>query len=195
MEEGATVLELYRRHELKTRYDAAEFMALRGMRFRTIARLKVPAAVHASTPYYSHWGVRPLGYQFTHDDYRAYEYRVRCTLSRPKWRAAILHGGIVWRVALEMLAEDTKALICQGPDWLMAHLGERFRPREGTIGTTTLSRPRSLISYVASIDCTAVRNTSILAGWTLTGTCFSDRPPILGSVVVSQGAHMGWFSC
>ena len=129
--EGATVLELYRRDELRTRYDAVEFMAMRGMRFHTIARLNVPAPVHALNPQYSHWGVRPFGYQFTHDDYRAYEYRLRCTLSRAKLRAAILHGGIVWRVVLEMLAEDTKALIFEGPDWLMAHLGQRFRPTRG----------------------------------------------------------------
>ena len=131
VEDGATVLELYRRHELKTRYDAAEFMALRGMRFRTIARLKVPATVHTFNPYYSHWGVRPLGYQFTHDDYRAYEYRLRCTLPTAKWRAALLHGGVVWRIALEMLAEDPKALIHEGPDRLMAHLGKCFRPPRG----------------------------------------------------------------
>ncbi|KAI0741217.1 hypothetical protein C8Q76DRAFT_576504, partial [Earliella scabrosa] len=48
-------------------------------------------------------------------EYRAYEERARALLIKPRARAAILHGGIVWRIALELLRSDAIGCATAGP--------------------------------------------------------------------------------
>ncbi|KAJ6597985.1 hypothetical protein B0H10DRAFT_1693939, partial [Mycena sp. CBHHK59/15] len=46
-------------------------------------------------------------YQFTAEDYLQYQHRCRHLLSQPRSHAAFLKGGIVWRLACNILSSDT----------------------------------------------------------------------------------------
>ncbi|KAI0740369.1 hypothetical protein C8Q76DRAFT_590759, partial [Earliella scabrosa] len=48
-------------------------------------------------------------------EYRAYEEWARALLIKPRVRAAILHGGVVWRIALELLGLDAIGRTTAGP--------------------------------------------------------------------------------
>ena len=128
---GATVLELYRHHEIATTRDAARFLVKRGMPFHTIVPLspRSSEAILEGRP--EGLGIRPAGYVFTPDDYRVYVHRVQSLLSRPKARAALLLGGIVWRIAMEVLGEDAAELACAGPSTEAYQCGSTFRPQRG----------------------------------------------------------------
>ncbi|RPD52484.1 hypothetical protein L227DRAFT_589669 [Lentinus tigrinus ALCF2SS1-6] len=76
-------------------------------------------------------GIRTHDYKFTYDDYQMYEYRLKCFLDQPKARAAIMRGGIVWRIALEVLGEDGIAAACKGPSTNVYEYSEAFRPPYG----------------------------------------------------------------
>jgi hypothetical protein len=49
---------------------------------------------------------RPTGYQFTPHDYAAYLLEKAAILSQLNGRAALLRGGIVWRLARQILSPD-----------------------------------------------------------------------------------------
>ena len=125
---GTTVLELYRHHEIATTRDAARFLVKRGIAFHTLAPRHTERILHERQ---EGLGIRPAGYVFTPDDYRVYLHRVRCLLSRSKARAALLLGGIVWRIAVEVLGDDAAELACAGPSTEAYESGSTFRPQRG----------------------------------------------------------------
>jgi hypothetical protein len=56
--------------------------------------------------------IRLTGYQFTQKDYLVYEKHRASILSSQRGRAALLCGGIVWRLAKDFLSADA---VLQGP--------------------------------------------------------------------------------
>ena len=87
-------------------YTAARSLLFNGIPFRTLRPLGRAAGVN-------HWPlvdfpipIRFPNYEFTTHDYAVYLRDRESLLSQPKGRAALLRGGIVWRLALETLGMD-----------------------------------------------------------------------------------------
>lgn len=69
--------------------------------------------------------VRPVKYKFTAADFEAYEHSRRYIFRDPRIaRAALLAGGILWRLAIEDAPPD---LVLDGPDPTAYQLGIGFR--------------------------------------------------------------------
>jgi hypothetical protein len=91
-------------------YGVARCLMEEGVPFRTLTSL--PYAQLPSMRSTRAIPVRLPGYQFTPHDYAAYLRERAAILSLPNGRAALLQGGIVWRLALQSLSPDAAL---QGP--------------------------------------------------------------------------------
>ncbi|KAI0673658.1 hypothetical protein C8Q78DRAFT_969006 [Trametes maxima] len=76
-------------------------------------------------------GWRLQGFRPTEWDYRVYEERAYEILVSPHGRAAILHGGLIWRLALEILGSDTLERAVQGPSEGVFQYAQAVKPRHG----------------------------------------------------------------
>lgn len=96
--------------------DIAHHFLQRGIPFRTFAQLSNPlnerpdsSSLRLIPRPQSHNVEHKVGkktpYKFTVDDYREYEHRRAHILSEPYGRAALLKGGIVWRIAREVIRD------------------------------------------------------------------------------------------
>lgn len=192
---AATALELYRRQDICTTRAAGVFLARRGIPLRTIIPAP-PASTWPEHRYYWDLGVRPSGYQFTYDDYRAYEYRVRSGLPRAKLRAAMLYGGLVWRLAMSILGEDPAVLVCEEPNTALANVSERFRASRGDdwIDDAVTPEEIDLICGVVRVyngKCSRCGETQVR----LIPVVHSRVCPNLRRLVVAQGEYLGRFAC
>ena len=121
-----TALELCRRTGIRNVKEAATFLAMRGSRL-TIAYApdaRDRAGVNLVPPRPVFLGWRPSGFRPDGWDYKAYEQRAREVLSQPRGRAAALRGGIVWRLAVELLGEELVREVEEGPSadvWRHGH--------------------------------------------------------------------------
>ncbi len=82
-----------------------DFLIQHGIPFRTLVRLKInyqDTNPPAPPPVF----FRPPNYTFTSKDYQAYIENRAKILYKPHGRAALLHGGIIWRLAKEHLSVD-----------------------------------------------------------------------------------------
>jgi hypothetical protein len=93
-----------------TDFEIARELLNHGIQFSTLLPVKPlpPSVAPAITV-----PVRLPGYKFTEDDYYAYEQQRAALLSDPRVaRAALLRGGIVWRLAVATLSFDD---VLEGP--------------------------------------------------------------------------------
>lgn len=78
-----------------------------GIAFHTVLSLrtipKPPRIPDLGTTFHS---IRSAGYVFTVQDFDAYVHRRDALLRSPRGRAALLKGGIVWRLAVEAIGID-----------------------------------------------------------------------------------------
>ncbi|TFK17176.1 hypothetical protein FA15DRAFT_711063 [Coprinopsis marcescibilis] len=79
--------------------DIISFLVQRGIPFHTFQSSDIPPRHIAYQPTPSQLPRKPAGYQFTRDDYLQYQHTRDLMLSNPRMRAALLRGGIVWRLA------------------------------------------------------------------------------------------------
>lgn len=86
-------------------YNVPDFLIQHGIPFRTLVRLKNTFGTH-KPPISPLISFRPADYKFSARDYQAYVENRTNVLSRPHSRAALLRGGIVWRLAKEHLSLD-----------------------------------------------------------------------------------------
>ena len=101
VEKAAVALYIVRMDSAWTGYEIARSLVHRGIAFYTIrAHACIPST---PIPHAEPTTIRPPGYRFTVDDYRAYNHREALLLSTPRGRAALLKGGIIWRLAVETL--------------------------------------------------------------------------------------------
>ena len=124
--DAPTALELCRRPGIDDVESASSFLARRGSRFIIAfcpeARDRDGIQITAPRPTFLGW--RPAGFRADNHDYRAYEERARDILSAPRARAAILRGGIVWRLSVELMGECLIREALQGPSediWRHGH--------------------------------------------------------------------------
>ena len=102
VEKAAVALYIARMDPALTDYEIARSLVHRGIAFYTIRAL--PCILSTPIPHTESTTIRPLGYKFTVDDYRAYSRRREALLlGTPRGRAALLKGGIIWRLAVETL--------------------------------------------------------------------------------------------
>jgi hypothetical protein len=91
-------------------FEVARELLNRGIQFCTLLPLRsMPPTIMPSITL----PVRLYGYKFTVEDYHAYEQERAALLEDPRVaRAALLHGGIVWRLAVATMSFDD---VLQGP--------------------------------------------------------------------------------
>ena len=91
-------------------FEVARELLNRGIQFSTLHPLKsLPPTFAPSVTV----PVRLFGYEFTVEDYHAYEQERAALLKDPRIaRAALLRGGIVWRLAVATMSFDD---VLQGP--------------------------------------------------------------------------------
>ena len=131
LKSGVATLELYRAHDIHTRAEAALYLVTRAIPFRTIFAPDRRSHVELRAPVRVVLGWRTLSTRFTVYDYRVYEHRVQDILRPFRARAALLTGGLVWRLALEALGDTFLQHAAKGPSPDVYHYGDRFRPRRG----------------------------------------------------------------
>jgi len=86
--------------------DIARKLLEQGVRFHTLLPLKIPCMPSPSSML-STLPIRLPGYQFSKRDYNAYLHQ-RATILRGRGgRAALLRGGILWRLAMEEVSHNT----------------------------------------------------------------------------------------
>jgi len=102
-----------------------------GITFHTLRRLSIPPTVSLSSPP-TLIPVRVRDHVFTVDDHSAYVERRAHILSSPRGRAALLRGGLVWRLALEHLGLESVSF---GPSSAAVQhgLGHVFKAPDGQI--------------------------------------------------------------
>ena len=128
---GVAVLELHRQHTIHSRQQAAEYLARRAMPFHTICSPSPRDNIRLEPPIRTILGWRSLSATYSGYDYRVYEEHVRYILRGPKARAALLLGGIVWRLVLEILGQTLVEDVVKGPSCEVYHCGQAFTPSRG----------------------------------------------------------------
>lgn len=140
------LLHLVRAPTVSNRTQAARFLSERGIPFRTVCppNRNVPVEPVPRAP--QTLGYRPVDHVYTSADYKSYEDRVRHIFQAPRIRAAVLCGGIVRRLALEMLPLDLIELAIGGPSPDVYVTGDRilcgqceYFPRGGAVFDDGLS--------------------------------------------------------
>jgi hypothetical protein len=85
-------------------YEISRHLLHRGIAFHTVLPLRnVPKS---SIPHPIFPSIRSSGYVFTIEDFNVYIHRRDSLLRSPRGRAALLKGGIVWRLAVETISVD-----------------------------------------------------------------------------------------
>lgn len=89
-------------------YDMAEYLIQEGIPFRTLRRVRPGPPPPLGPVFDAPISIRLLvsGYKFTSSDYTAYVEERRQLLTSHRGRAALLRGGLVWRLASEHLSLD-----------------------------------------------------------------------------------------
>ena len=125
--DAASALECVRRQLGPHTVSLAEHLVERGIPFLTLSRTIVnPVLTSHGTPHNDiSLGYRPIGYTPHLADYAVYRASLASFLRRPHARAALLKGGIIWRLAREFL--DNEAVL-MGPSEHALH---------GILGTFT----------------------------------------------------------
>jgi hypothetical protein len=106
-------------------YGVARLLIHQGIPFRTL-RLLAPTSSSISFPVIVKTiPFRLSDYKFTPYDYASYLRERSATLSQPNARAALLSGGILWRIAQEHLSIDAAL---EGPSWVVTRqrVGQSF---------------------------------------------------------------------
>ena len=103
--DAVTALECVRRRLGPHATDIADFLITRGIHFSTLQRLTlIPGPRTPPRPISTFLGTRPTNYQFNLADFSAYQSICESVLkSEPFCRAALCMGGIVARLAREII--------------------------------------------------------------------------------------------
>jgi hypothetical protein len=87
-------------------YGVARLLIQQGIPFRTLLPLNSVASSYPLSSIVKVIPFRLIDYKFKPHDYAAYVRERDAILAQPRGRAALLHGGIVWRLAKESLSLD-----------------------------------------------------------------------------------------
>jgi hypothetical protein len=107
-------------------YAIAHHLIQRGIPFRTLRPLRPVASSISMSSIVRITPIRLSNYIFTPQDYAAYLHDRMALLSGSRGRAALLRGGIAWRLAKDILSHDATL---EGPSHaVMVHrVGQSFK--------------------------------------------------------------------
>ena len=112
-EDPATVLECLRRQE-RTIFELTEFLCMHGAPFNTRRpRNQLSSSSQSYRPVTLGWR-QPL-HKGTRFEYNFYQERRDCLLRCLHGRAALLAGGIIWRLTMDSLGDDSGERVLAGP--------------------------------------------------------------------------------
>jgi hypothetical protein len=108
VDDASTALECVRRKAGPSLRDVAKTLLKSGVPLGTWVHRSETVPSPQPGPEPSHFGLgwRPADHKFTSLDYASYEALRDEFLRQPHARAALLMGGIVWRIAIEVLGVD-----------------------------------------------------------------------------------------
>jgi hypothetical protein len=112
--DGPTALECWRRSWGTSRHNLARNFIARGIEFNTGVP-RTPGHAPLIRPPFRGLGRREQGYKPTPLDYINYEERLGEFLQQPHTRAALLKGGIAWRITKELLGDRRDSETLLGP--------------------------------------------------------------------------------
>ena len=103
-----TLLHIARGQWGQSKHDVATGLVRRGLPFRTltIAAANPPPPSHPKVDFV----VSMPAFKPRLDDFYVWEGRVRSLLRGSRGRAALMKGGIIWRIAMEVLSEEAVLL-------------------------------------------------------------------------------------
>ncbi|KAF7793551.1 hypothetical protein EIP86_004665 [Pleurotus ostreatoroseus] len=114
---ASTLFEIARRGCYKDKSHIVAELLAQGQPFRTVQEAPELANSIAIPPTIQK-NFTAIGHELSVEDYLLYEERRDSLLKQPRGRAALMKGGIVWRLALEVLSEE---------DIFFAKIPEGFR--------------------------------------------------------------------
>lgn len=145
----ATAIECLRRRWGPHLVDIAAELCSRGIAFKTCIASERHVAIDQSQPTVLGLGYRLSGYIPLKRDYETYESIRNNFLRTPRARAALLKGGIVWRLARDIV---TEAAVLSGPSSEVYHTGGQVICSSGTLVDDELSDDElNLISGVYKV--------------------------------------------
>ncbi|KAI1793220.1 hypothetical protein LXA43DRAFT_1059934 [Ganoderma leucocontextum] len=122
LSDPVTALELYRSTTFVNTYHVVNFLVLRGASFRTLLLLSrrdedsFNYQEPTSPRHVNRWVTQLWIDQTGPDKFQCYRVRVKWFLESPRRaRAAVMTGGILWRIAMEFVAPDVFQLVMSGP--------------------------------------------------------------------------------
>jgi hypothetical protein len=136
--DAATVLECYRAKVGPDRTQVVHYLLSQGIPFKTLIPGPAPPRFRHIPPIPSGLGSRVSGYVPTLLDYALYERDRASVVNGPYGRAALLTGGIIWRLARETLTDVTSA--AAGPSDNVLDNGMAFRSTDGYLWDDSLSQ-------------------------------------------------------
>ncbi|KAF8573109.1 hypothetical protein K439DRAFT_1625306, partial [Ramaria rubella] len=105
--DAATILETLRR-EFSSCGAVARYYISKGIPFKMVMRLNKSSFNPLPPPFHDiGLGWRPIGYRPTAVDYAAYEVICGEFFRQHRARAALMHGGIVWCLAVEHICPES----------------------------------------------------------------------------------------
>lgn len=121
VKDALTACQIARLNLGPSRYEVAEYLLDHGIEFKTLLPCPYPIEQMWPAPQMPLFrkgvplglGIRPPNHQFSLLDYAIYEDMRDRLLQSPRGRAALMRGGIVWRLAMESLGFEDVLL---GPD-------------------------------------------------------------------------------
>ena len=127
--DAPTAVELFCHHDVRSHASAISLMAQKGIRFHTVySPAQRDSFSFQPSPFGDCLGWRSWGFKSTPHDYRQYVAQVYEVLCQPRGRAVILQGGIIWRLALEILGSDAAEQAVSGPSEDIYSFGQEFLP-------------------------------------------------------------------
>jgi hypothetical protein len=114
-----------------TPFEIAKVFLARGTPFSTRIPLRIPKSASHNCSV-SMLGWRKKGYQPDRLDYMEYEEQLKAFLhGRPHARAALLKGGLIWRLAKEVLGNSMDEYSLAGPSQSVVEFGDSFPVEAG----------------------------------------------------------------
>jgi hypothetical protein len=110
--DAASILYVCRLDSNLDQYDVARCLLEQGITFRTLLPLRTISSSLQPPSLSSMIPIRLSQYKFTITDYVTYQQQRDIILASPRGRAALLRGGITWRLARDSLGYDG---VLQGP--------------------------------------------------------------------------------
>ncbi|KAF7796983.1 hypothetical protein EIP86_008172 [Pleurotus ostreatoroseus] len=124
---ASTLFEIGRRGPFKKKGDIVATLLARGLSFRTVREAPALATRITIPPTVKRTFTEPTR-EFSLEDYLMHEQHRKNLLKQPRGRAALLKGGIVWRLALEVLGEEAATMALTSPEEYKfgVNVGDRY---------------------------------------------------------------------